>query len=70
MSQLQKRVPRREKSLQDLSPQEVESALDFLYNAEQEYPPLSLRHLTDVEWTLLDHLLASLLHEKQHSHLH
>ena len=70
MSQLSKRVPKREKRLQDLSPQEIESALHFLYHPDQEYPPLNLRHLTDMEWGLLDHLLNNLMYEKQHSHQH
>ena len=61
-------LPRRLQLSQELSPEQVSQAWEFLvslplpnlYNPEPEYPPPPehLSHLTDADWYLLDGLLC------------
>jgi hypothetical protein len=56
--------------LQNLSPEQVELALQWLDSPVLNPPPQELEHLSQVEWYLLDHLLQSLLKEKLLHPLH
>ena len=55
--------------LQELSNQQLESALKWLASPLPEPPPQELPRLTQVEWYLLERLLHNLLEERQHSPL-
>ena len=57
-----------DKMLQDLTQNQVESALQYLHLQPTSFPPPSdLKGLNEMEWFLLDRMLESLLKEKQHS---
>jgi hypothetical protein len=56
--------------LQDLSVQQLESALAWLDSPLVEPPPEALLELTQMEWFLLDRLLQQLMQEKDHSPVH
>ena len=68
------RVPREklkeQQLLSNLSPDQVESALEWLYSPVQSPPPEELVELSQLEWFLLDRMLASLLSEKDRHPLH
>jgi hypothetical protein len=68
------RVPREklkeQQLLSDLSSNQVELALEWLHSPVQSPPPEELESLSQLEWFLLDRMLASLLHEKQQNRLH
>ena len=56
--------------LQELNNQQVEQALQYLHNQPLNFPPpKELSHLNELEWFLLDRMLASLLKEKQENPL-
>jgi hypothetical protein len=62
---LQPHPPHREsKMLQDLSQEQVESALRFLSSPLVEPPPQGLEHLNSVEWLVLGKLLEQLQWER------
>ena len=74
------RVPRNLQLSQDLSPEEVSQAWDYL-NSLPLYPvaspdeplpcpPNNLKNLSDADWFLLDNLLQRELLLKQHSKVH
>ena len=52
-----------------MSRQQLEQAMQYLADPEQEYPPENLQHLHPFEWQLLNHLLNKLEWEKDHSPL-
>jgi hypothetical protein len=56
--------------LQNLSVQQLESALAWLDSPLVESPPEGLLELTQMEWFLLDRLLQQLMREKYHSPVH
>lgn len=56
--------------LQDLTQSQVESALQYLHLQPTSFPPPSdLKELNEMEWFLLDRMLACLLKEKESSRL-
>ena len=56
--------------LDKLSPAQVEQAMEWLASPVQEAPPESLLDLNQLEWFLLDRMLAQLLEEKDSSPVH
>ena len=66
MFSLRNKVP---KMLQELNPEQVESALQWLASPLREPPPQDLRHLQELEWFLLERMLESLMLEKRHNPL-
>jgi hypothetical protein len=56
--------------LSDLSSNQVELALEWLHSPVQSPPPEELESLSQLEWFLLDRMLACLLHEKEQNRLH
>ena len=66
MFSLRNKVP---KMLQELNPDQVESALQWLASPLREPPPQDLRHLQELEWFLLERMLESLMLEKRHNPL-
>jgi hypothetical protein len=56
--------------LQDLSPNQVEKALEWLASPVVESPPEELLELTQVEWFLLDRMLEQLMSEKDSGPVH
>ena len=55
--------------LSNLSVDQVELAMEWLHSPIRNAPPEPLVCLTQLEWFLLDRMLASLLHEKESSPL-
>jgi hypothetical protein len=55
------------KHLLQMSIPQVEQALVYLADPEQEHPPQELQHLHPLEWSLLNNLLNKLEWEKEHS---
>jgi hypothetical protein len=49
---------------------QLERALQYLANPQEQYPPKELRHLNQVEWQVLQLLLQKLEWEKKNSPLH
>ena len=66
MFSLRNKVP---KMLQELNPDQVENALQWLASPLREPPPQDLRHLQELEWFLLERMLESLMLEKRHNPL-
>jgi hypothetical protein len=56
-------------SLQELSPKQVEQALQWLASPVQDPPPKGLEKLNQLEWFLLQRMLDSLLAEKENAPL-
>ena len=55
--------------LQNLSNQQVEKALAWIYDPLPKPIPKELRHLQQMEWFLLSRMLESLLQEQEDSPL-
>jgi hypothetical protein len=56
--------------LESLSPSQLESAMEWLYSPVQSPPPEELEDLSQLEWFLLDRMLASLMSERGKHPLH
>jgi len=56
--------------LEKLSHQQVEQALAWLASPVQEPPPDALVKLNQMEWFLLDRMLAQLMAERDNNSLH
>ncbi len=56
-------------NLQNLSWNQISQALLWLTNGEPQ-PPEDLRHLSPLDWELLQHLLENLMLERQYNQLH
>jgi hypothetical protein len=56
--------------LQELNPNEIEKALEWLASPLQEPPPQELKQLNELEWFLLGRMLESLLWEKNRGPVH
>jgi hypothetical protein len=61
---LYKQLKKERQMLDQLTPQQVEQAFQWLDSPIQSYPPKDLQNLTDLEWFLLDRMLCTLLQEK------
>jgi hypothetical protein len=66
---LYKQLRKERQMLDQLTPQQVEQAFQWLDSPIQSYPPKDLQNLTDLEWFLLDRMLCKLLQEKEQSRL-
>ena len=56
--------------LQNLTKEQVEMALEYLYHQVIMYPPpKELEHLNEAEWIVLDKMLEGLIREQQDSRL-
>ena len=56
--------------LQNLTKEQVEMALEYLYKQVLMYPPPEeLKHLNEAEWIVLDKMLEGLIREQQESRL-
>jgi hypothetical protein len=56
--------------LDNLSPRQVEQALEWLAQPVQCPPPQDLEKLNQLEWFLLERMLQALLQEKNNSPVH